>query len=120
MHALTPCRLTATATTAAPRTAEQSAALAAICAACTGLRSLFINGWWLAAEGLHPLSTLAQLRELVLEDIRVESGAAGVMVLPPLPLRRLHAYPHADSQHISAEGGFRERGSSVYALIWGS
>ena len=88
--AAVPCCLAAiTGATVASRFAEQSAALAAICAACTGLRSLIINDWWLEAEGLHPLSKLGQLRELVLNDVDVAPGAAWAVVLPPLPLQHL-------------------------------
>lgn len=98
------CRLavvTSSAATVASCAAERSAALAAVCAACTGLCSLLVHDWRLAAEGLHPLSRLGQLRELVLDKVEMEPGAGRGMVLPPLPLHRLHAV----GPYISIEGG---------------
>lgn len=66
----------------------QAAALASICANCTGLRRLILRGWFLPEGGLQPLASLSQLQALELRSVSVAAGAFGEATLPPLPLLR--------------------------------
>lgn len=70
--------------------AEQAAGLAALCAACPGLRSLHLLRWQHLPEALEPLAALTALRTLEIASHTLHMGAGVLATLAQLPrLRRL-------------------------------